>query len=51
MMKELGAIREALRSHSAAGRANEQGAIETVATIVVREIEGATPSALSAVQP
>jgi lipid-A-disaccharide synthase len=51
MMKELGAIREALRSHSAAGRANEQGAIETVATIVVREIEAATSSALSAVQP
>jgi lipid-A-disaccharide synthase len=51
MMKELGAIREALRSHSAAGRANEQGAIETVATIVVREIEAATSSAQSAVQP
>jgi lipid-A-disaccharide synthase len=46
MMKELGAIREALHSHSAAGRGNELGAIETVAAIVSQEIEAAHPATI-----
>jgi lipid-A-disaccharide synthase len=46
MMKELGAIREALHSHPAAGGGNNQGAIETVAAIVAREIEAAYPAAM-----
>jgi lipid-A-disaccharide synthase len=45
MMKELAAIREALHVHPAAGRRNGQGAIETVAAIVSREIEAAHPAA------
>jgi lipid-A-disaccharide synthase len=45
MMKELGAIREALHVHPAAGRGNDLGAIETVAAIVAREIEAAYPAA------
>ena len=51
MMKELGAIREALHVHPAAGRGNDQGAIETVAAIVAREIEAAYPAAQEAAQP
>jgi lipid A disaccharide synthetase len=46
MMKELGAVREALHVHPAAGRGNDPGAIETVAAIVAREIKSAYPSAL-----
>jgi lipid-A-disaccharide synthase len=49
MMKELGAIREAL--HPAAGRGNDLGAIETVAALVAREIEAAYPAAQEAAQP
>ncbi len=45
MMKELGAIREALHVQQQAGLSNDQGAIETVAAIVVREIEAAYPVA------
>jgi len=45
MMKELGAIREALHVHSAAGRDNDPGAIETVADLVAREIEAASRAA------
>jgi lipid-A-disaccharide synthase len=45
MMKELGAIREALLVHPAAGRSNHQGAIETVAAIVVRAFEATYPAA------
>jgi len=44
MRKELGAIREALHVHPAAGRGNDLGAIETVAAIVAREIEAAYPA-------
>jgi lipid-A-disaccharide synthase len=51
MMKELEAIREALHSHPAAGRGNDQGAIETVAAIVAREIEAVYPAAQQAAQP
>jgi lipid-A-disaccharide synthase len=46
MMKEQGAVREALRVHPAPGQAKHLGAIETVAAIVSREIEAATPAAL-----
>jgi lipid-A-disaccharide synthase len=49
MMKELGAIREALHVHPAAGRSNDQGAIETVAAIVLSEIDATTPAALRSV--
>jgi len=45
MMKELGAIREALRAHPAAGQSNDQGAIEAVAAIVAQEIEAALAAA------
>ena len=41
MMKELGAIREALHVHPAARGGNGQGAIETVAAIVDQEVEAA----------
>ena len=51
MMKELGAIREALHVHPAAGRGNDLGAIETVAAIVTQEIEAAYPAAQDAAQP
>ena len=46
MMKELGAIREAMHVPPAVGRSNDQGAIETVAAIVAREIEAAYPAAM-----
>jgi lipid-A-disaccharide synthase len=51
MMKELGAIREALHVHPAAGRGNDPGAIETVAAIVAQEIEATYPAAQEAAQP
>jgi lipid-A-disaccharide synthase len=51
MMKELGAIREALHVPPAAGRGNNLGAIETVADLVTREIEAANPAAQEAAQP
>jgi lipid-A-disaccharide synthase len=51
MMKELGAIREALHVHPAAGRGNDLGAIEAVAAIVAREVEAASPAAQEAAQP
>jgi lipid-A-disaccharide synthase len=51
MMKELGAIRKALHSHSAAGRGNDEGAIETVAAIVVREIAAANPATFRPIGP
>ena len=51
MMKELGAIREALHVHQATGRSNDQGAIETVADLVLSEIEAATPAATAAARP
>jgi lipid-A-disaccharide synthase len=46
MMKELGAIREALHVHPAASPSNDRGAIETVAAIVIRQIEAANPGGL-----
>jgi lipid-A-disaccharide synthase len=46
MMKELGVIREALHVPPATDRSNDQNAIETVAAIVVREIEAAYPVVL-----
>ncbi len=49
MMKELGSIREALHVHPAAGRGNDQGAIETVTAIVAREIEAANSAAFRSV--
>jgi len=51
MMKELGAIREALHVHPAGGRGNHLGAIETVADLVARDIEAAYPAAQEAAQP
>jgi lipid-A-disaccharide synthase len=51
MMKELGAIREALHVHQATGGSNDQGAIETVADLVLSEIEAATPAATAAARP
>jgi lipid-A-disaccharide synthase len=51
MMKELGAIREALHMHPVAGRSNDQGAIETVAAIVAQEIEAASSVAPQAAKP
>ena len=50
MMKELGAISEALHVHTAAGQGNDLGAIETVADLVAREIEAAYPAAQEAAQ-
>lgn len=41
MMKELGAVRQALHVPSAAGQSNESKAIETVAAIVLGELEAA----------
>ena len=51
MMKELGAIRKALHVHPSVGRGDNQGAIETVAAIVLNEIEAAYPAAQEAAQP
>ena len=51
MMKELGAIREALHVHQTTGRSNDRGAIETVADVVAREIEAAYPATQEAAQP
>ena len=51
MKMELGAIRKALHVHPAAGRGNHLGAIETVAAIIIREIEAAYPAAQEAAQP
>ncbi|MDR3754452.1 MAG: lipid-A-disaccharide synthase [Terracidiphilus sp.] len=51
MMKELGAIREALHVHQTAGRAEHPGAIETVAAIVAGEVEAASPAAQETAQP
>ena len=51
MMKELGAIREALHVHPVDGRGNHPGAIETVAAIVLEEIAAATPAAQPAAKP
>ena len=51
MMKELGAIRETLQVHPAAGHVKSLSAIQTVAAIVSGEIEAATPAAQEAVQP
>ncbi len=41
MMKELGAVREALHLHPAAGQQQSSRAIDTVAAIVLRELEAA----------
>jgi hypothetical protein len=43
MMKELGAIRDALRMSLAKDSEGAAGAIERVATITLREIEGSSP--------
>ncbi len=51
MMKELGAVREALHVHPAAGQNKDLSAIETVAAIVSREMEKSYPAALEAAQP
>jgi lipid-A-disaccharide synthase len=48
MMKELGAIREALHVHPAAGQDRDLSAIETVAAVVLRELEAARPAAFRA---
>lgn len=45
MMKELGAVRDALHVPSAAGQSKESKAIETVAAIVLKELEAALPAA------
>ncbi|MGB0063909.1 MAG: lipid-A-disaccharide synthase [Terracidiphilus sp.] len=45
MMKELGAVREALQVPSAAGQSKESRAIETVAAIVLGELKAALPAA------
>ena len=45
MMKELGAVREALHVPPAAGQSKESNAIETVAAIVLGELEAALPRA------
>lgn len=45
MMKELGAIRQALHLHPDAGRAGGFSAIETVAAVVSGELEAATEAA------
>jgi lipid-A-disaccharide synthase len=45
MMKELGAIREALHVHPAAGQAKHLSAIQTVAAIVSGEMEVVNPAA------
>jgi lipid-A-disaccharide synthase len=45
MMKELGAIREALHARPVARRGDHLDAIETVAAIVAQEIEAANPVA------
>jgi lipid-A-disaccharide synthase len=50
MMQELGAIREALHRHPAAGQRRDLNAIETVAALVAAEIEAATPAAPVAAQ-
>jgi len=42
MMKELGAVRQALHVHPAAGQAKELSAIQTVAAIVSEQLEEAT---------
>jgi lipid-A-disaccharide synthase len=44
MMKELGAIREALHVHPAAGQDKDSSAIETVAAVVLREMEADCPA-------
>ncbi len=46
MMKELGAIREALQVDAAGGEAKDLSAIETVADTVLRELEAARPAAI-----
>jgi lipid-A-disaccharide synthase len=51
MMKDLGAIREALHVHPAAGEVQHLSAIETVAAIVFAELEAAHPAAQRAAQP
>ena len=44
MMKELGAISEALHVHPAAGQGKDLSAIETVAAVVLREMEADCPT-------
>jgi lipid-A-disaccharide synthase len=52
MMKELGAIRDALSKRPAEGKDRTAGAIERVAAITLRELEAASPAAIEwAVQP
>jgi lipid-A-disaccharide synthase len=51
MMKELGAIREALHVPPVAGRSDHPGAIETVAAIVSEEFVAATAAAQPAARP
>ena len=51
MKMELGAIRKALHVPPAAGRGNDLGAIETVAAIIIRQIEATYPAAQEAAQP
>lgn len=50
MMKELGAIREALHVHPASGQDKCPSAIATVAAIVSREMEAARPAAVEAMR-
>jgi lipid-A-disaccharide synthase len=51
MRMELGAIREALRSHPVNGKGEGPGAIERVAAIVQKEIEAVFPAAVQNAQP
>jgi len=51
MMEELGAIRQALHVHPAAGQDKDLRAIETVAAIVSREVGKSYSAAIEAAQP
>jgi lipid-A-disaccharide synthase len=51
MMKELGAVREALHVHGAGGEAKDSSAIETVAAWVLKEMEAVCPAALEGSGP
>ena len=51
MRMELGAVREALRAHTASGKGQGPGAIERVAALVQCELEAVCPAAVEAPQP
>jgi lipid-A-disaccharide synthase len=51
MKRELAGVRDALRAHGAAGRGNGLSAIETVAAIVLGELETATEAVVETAGP